>query len=108
MVVTSRDIIKAAAMDIMMNREFLLSKKYGRRANDEIGATTMPMRTTHTSMMEVTTRDRSMVVSTKMTTTTINTTTKERRLRASMHKVRVIQSAEEILRRIPRPSVISQ
>jgi hypothetical protein len=57
--------------------------------------------------MGVTMRVRRMVVSTKMSTTMINTTTKERRLLANTHKARGIQSDEEILRRTPRPLAIS-
>ena len=67
----------------------------------------MLMPTTHTTRMEDTTKAKSMVGSTRTNITMINTTTKERLLRASTHKAKVTQSVEGIRKKIQRRSAIS-
>ena len=67
----------------------------------------MPMPTTLTNMKAATTRVMSVVVNTRMNTTTINTTTKELPLLGSKPMDKANPDVEEIRRRIQRPSAIS-
>lgn len=71
-------------------------------------ATTTLMPTIHTTRTEDIMKARSMGASTRTNIIMINTTTKERLLRASTHRAKATQSVEEIRKKIQRPSVISR
>jgi hypothetical protein len=66
----------------------------------------MPMPTTHISKTEAITREGSTVGNTRMSTTMTSTTIKERLLLDSINKDSK-DSVEVILKRIPKPLVIS-
>ena len=67
----------------------------------------MLMPTTHTTRMADITKAKSMAGSTRTNITMINTTIKERLLRASTHKAKATPSVEAIRRKTRRHSVIS-
>jgi hypothetical protein len=84
------------------------SDKVDRRTDQATEATTMLMPTIHTTKTEDITRARSMAGSTRTNTIMINTTTKAPLLRASTHRAKATQSAEEIRKKIRKRSVISR